>query len=175
MSKQPGSARLVFVSGLLALLIGAHTPAEAQPNPPSGKTEPALAAPADPAAAEEAREQRSMERFLSLLQKNPRRGTALDRVYGYHVERGSLDPFIKGYHDRLAKDPKDGSSWLIVGLLEFQRGQDAAAVAALRQAETTRPDDPLPPYYLGQAFVLVGQPEQAAAAFERALERKPTR
>jgi len=33
----------------------------------------------------------------------------------------------------------------------------------------------LPPYYLGQAFVLVGQPEQAAAAFERALERKPAR
>ena len=68
------------------------------------------------------------------------------------------------------RDPKDGTAWLILGLLEFQRGQDAAAVTALRQAETTRPDDPLPPYYLGQALVLVGQPEQAAAAFERALE-----
>ena len=52
-------------------------------------------APPDPAAAEEARERRSMERFLSLLEKNPRRGTALDRVYGYHVERGTLDAFIK--------------------------------------------------------------------------------
>ena len=37
------------------------------------------------------------------------------------------------------------------------------------------PNDCLPPYYLGQALVLVGQPEQAAAAFERALERKPPR
>ena len=110
-----------------------------------------------------------------LLEKNPRRGTALDRVYGYHVERGTLDTFIKSYHDRLAKKPDDGTGWLILGLLEGQRGQDAAAVAALRQAETTRPDDPLPPYYLGQALVLVGQPEQAAAAFERALERKPAR
>jgi tetratricopeptide (TPR) repeat protein len=60
-------------------------------------------------------------------------------------------------------------------LLEFQRGQDAAAVAALRQAETHRPDDALPAYYLGQALVLVGQPEQAADAFERALNRKPPR
>ena len=116
-----------------------------------------------------------MGRFLSLLEKNPRRGTALDRVYGYHVERGSLDSFIKSYQDRVAKKPKDGTGWLILGLLEGQRGQDAAAVTALRQAESTRPDDPLPPYYLGQALVLVGQPEQAAAAFERALERKPTR
>ena len=64
---------------------------------------------------------------------------------------------------------------MILGLLEFQRGQDAAAVAALRQAEATRPDDPLPPYYLGQALVLVGQPEQAAEAFERAIRRKPAR
>ena len=73
------------------------------------------------------------------------------------------------------KNPTDGASWLILGLLEFQRGQDAAAVTALRQAETMRSDDPLPPYYLGQALVLVGQPEQAAAALERALERKPSR
>ncbi len=97
--------------------------------------------------------------------KEPRRGTALDRVYGYHVERGSLDAFIKSYQDRLAKNTKDGAGWLILGLLEGQRGQDAAAVAALRQAETTRPDDPLPSYYLGQALVLVGQPEQAAGRF----------
>ena len=116
-----------------------------------------------------------MERFLSLLERNPRRGTALDRVYGYHVERGTLDAFIKVEQDRVAKNPKDGTGWLILGLLECQRGQDAAAVTALRQAEATRPDDPLPPYYLGQALVLVGQPEEAAAAFERALERKPTR
>ena len=136
---------------------------------------PAAESPSDPAAAEEAREQRSMERFLSLLEKNPRRGTALDRVYGYHVERGTLDAFIKGYRDRVAKNPNDGTGWLILGLLEGQRGQDAASVTALRQAETVRPDDPLPSYYLGQALVLVGQPEQAAAAFERALERKPTR
>ena len=77
--------------------------------------------------------------------------------------------------DRVAKNPGDGTGWLILGLLEGQRGQDAAAVAALQKAEATRPTDCLPSYYLGQALVLVGQPEQAAAAFERALERKPPR
>ena len=87
-----------------------------------------------------------MERFLSLLEKNPRRGTPLDRVYGYHVERGSLDAFIKSYRDRLDKKPDDGAAWLILGLLEFQRGQDAAAVTALKNAEDTPPRAiPCPP------------------------------
>ncbi len=135
----------------------------------------ARAQPADTAAAEEATERRSMERFLSLLERNPRRGTPLDRVYGYHVERGSLDAFIKSYRDRLEKKPDDGAAWLIIGLLEFQRGQDAAAVTALANAETHRASDPLPSFYLGQALVLIGQPENAALAFERALTRKPTR
>src|SRR5262249_59301844 len=75
----------------------------------------------------------------------------------------------------VTRDPKDGGAALILGLLEFQRGQDAAAVSALRQAEAARPDDPLPAYYLGQALVLVGQPEHAAEAFERALRRNPAR
>ena len=64
---------------------------------------------------------------------------------------------------------------MILGLVESQRGRDAAAVAALRQAEAARPDDPLPSYYLGQALILVGQPDDAATALERSLARKPTR
>src|SRR5205809_4884452 len=43
----------------------------------------------DAANADEQREQQVMNRFLSVLEKNPRRGTALDRLYGYHVERGT--------------------------------------------------------------------------------------
>ena len=165
MSEHRGWARRLLVVGLTGFLLAASNSAHAQTSTPGD----------DRAIAEEARELRSLERFLSLLEKNPRRGTALDRAYGYHVERGSLDLFIKSYQDRVAKDPGDGTVWMILGLLEGQRGQDAAAVAALQKAESTRPTDCLPAYYLGQALVLVGQPEQAAAAFERALERKPPR
>ena len=130
---------------------------------------------ASAADADEDRERQTAERFLTLLEKSPRRGTALDRVYGYHVERGSLDGLIKKYQARTAQDPKDGTAWMLLGLLEAQRGRDAAAVLAFRQAETTRPDDPLAAYYLGQTLVLIGQPGAAAEAFERAIERKPTR
>ncbi len=177
MSLHHASSRHVLI-GLLFCAITTGAPARAQVA--TGAEKQALrvtapAAPDDAASAEEAREQRGMERFLSLLEKNPRRGTPLDRVYGYHVERGSLDACIKSYRDRIDKNPNDGTAWLILGLLEFQRGQDAAAVTALTKAEETRKDDPLPSYYLGQALVLIGQPENAALAFERALTRKPPR
>ena len=121
------------------------------------------------------RDRAVMNRFLSVVEKAPRRGTALDRVYGYHVERGTLDAFLKTYQDRTVANPKDGAAWLILALVESQRGRDAAAVAALRQAEATRPDDAMPAYYLGQSLVLVGQPDDAAQAFERAIARKPNR
>ena len=176
-------------AGLLLLLTPVAALTALGPGPSANAQGPASAAkakakakaeapaPSDAAAdsAEERREKQAAERFLSLLEKNPRRGTALDRVYGYHVERGTLDGFVKTYQDRVAKDAGDGDGWLILGLLESQRGRDAAAVEALRKAESNRADDPLPSFYLGQALVLVGQPEEAAAAFERALERKPKR
>src|SRR5262245_40797535 len=116
-------------------------------------------------------ERQVVDRFLTVLEKNPRRGTALDRVYGFHVERGGLDELVKRYQQRTTKDAKDGTAWMILALIEAHRGRDAAAVAAFRQAEKYRPDDALASYYLGQSLVLVGQPDAAAEAFERSISR----
>src|SRR5436189_244347 len=126
----------------------------------------------DDVSAEEAREKAIADRFRTVLEANPKRGTALDRLYGYHVERGTLDQTVAGYADRTQKNAQDGVAWMIVGLFESQRGRDAAAVAAFCEAETHRPADPFASYYLGQSLVLVGQPEMAAEAFERAITRK---
>lgn len=125
--------------------------------------------------SDEEKERLAAERFLVVLEKNPRRGTAFDRVYGYHVERGTLDELLKKYKERTGKDAKDGLAWMIIGLVEAQRGKDAAAAQAFRQAEAARPDDPLASYYLGQVLVLVGQPDKAAEALERAIAKKPVR
>src|SRR5881396_44975 len=70
---------------------------------------------------EEKREQEIIDRFVTVLEKNPRRGTALDRVYGYHVERGSLEELLKKYRDRTEKDAKDGVAWMVLGMVESQR------------------------------------------------------
>src|SRR5262249_59065949 len=61
---------------------------------------------------EEQREKQVMERFLSVVEKTPRRGTALDKVYGYHVERGTLEALVKQFQQRTKKDPTDGQAWM---------------------------------------------------------------
>ena len=61
---------------------------------------PAAAESADDLSAEETREKAIAERFRKVLEANPRRGTALDRLYGYHVERGSLDKLVGEYAER---------------------------------------------------------------------------
>ena len=143
----------LFIVGLSQALVAAQPPAETK--------------------AELARERQIIDRFLVVLERNPRRGTALDKIYGFHIENGSIEEFVKGLRERVEKKPDDGTGWMILGLVESQRGRDAAAVEALSKAKELRATDSLAAYYLGQSLVLVGQPEKAAAAFEEAIERKP--
>src|SRR5947209_533705 len=111
---------LALVALLIAAVVSVTVLPGEEPKPPAGKD-----APLSP---EEQRERQVIERFLTVLEKNPRRGTALDRVYGHHVEHGSLEGLLARYRQRTQKDPKDGVAWLILGLVEAQRGKDAAAV-----------------------------------------------
>ncbi len=141
--------------------------------PPVSQT-PLLAQETD-AAAEELQQIKNAERFLSVLEKNPRYGTALDRVYGHHVEFGSLDKFLRSLHDRAAKNPDDGAAWMLLGMFEAQRGGDALSVEALTKADKLRPQDALASFYLGQAQLRIGQSQEAIASFERAISRKPPR
>ena len=83
-----------------------------------------------------------------MLEKNPRKSTALDKVYGFHIENGSLDALVKRFQDRIEKNDKDHAAWMILGLIEAERGRDAAAVAAFIKATETS-TAALPAYYLG--------------------------
>jgi len=136
---------------------------------------PANEPSADEPSAEEVEQIKAAERFLTVLQKNPRRGTALDRIYGHHVEFGTLDKFIATLKEKTAADSKDGTSWMLLGLMEAQRGQDGNSADAFRQAEVTRPTDAMACYYLAQSLLRIGQNEEAITAFELAIERKPQR
>ncbi len=133
----------------------------------------------EPAAAEPSEEETQQiavaQRFLTVLEKTPRRGTALDRVYGHHVEFGTLDAFLAKLRERVQAAPDDSAGWMLLGLFESQRGEDANAADAFRSAEALRAEDALASYYLGQSLLLVGEPEKAVEAFERAIDRNPPR
>jgi tetratricopeptide (TPR) repeat protein len=124
--------------------------------------------------AEARKEQIAADRFLQLLKQRPRLGTALDRVYGYHVGRGTLEEFCKSL-EADAKQHNDGRLWLILGMVQMQRGDDTAAAASLRKAAELLPEEPLASYYLGKTLVLLGDVENAVIAMRTAIERKPAR
>ncbi len=123
---------------------------------------------------EDKKDRITAERFLDLLKKRPRLGTALDKVYGYHISRGSLETLSAGIEAQ-AEIEKNGNLWLVVGMFAMQRGQDSQAVSALEKAESLNPKDPLVSYYLGKSLVLLGQVDAAAAALQRAIDNKPAR
>ena len=123
---------------------------------------------------DEAAQKAVADRFLQVLEKNPRRGTAFDKVYAHYVERGNLEEFLEGYRLKSA-GPEAIQSGMIVGLMELQRGRDVEAIRAFKQVETLDPANAMASYYLGQALILAGQPEEAAQALERAITRQPAR
>lgn len=124
-------------------------------------------------------ESQAEQRFVVDLERNPRRGAALDSIYGFHVERGTLEQFLKTYADRCndpaADEQSVGTAWMIRGLVADRRGNHAAAVEAFTAAEAKLSDSPLASCYLGQSLLLAGRPQEAVAACERAIARKPAR
>ena len=127
---------------------------------------------------EEKREQLTAQRFLQVLLRRPNTGTSLDRVFGYHIGRGDLGELISSLRDTAdaTDDPDEsGRHWMVVGLLQLQRGEDAEAITALEKAERQLKDNPLAAYYHGQALLLVGRNDDAGVAMQRALDLKPPR
>ena len=91
-------------------------------------------------------ERQVAERFLQVLMRRPRPGTALDRVYGFHVQNGSLDELIGSLEAaKGSDDPKAvhdaGQRTMILALIQMQRGKPALAAEAFARAEELLPED----------------------------------
>ena len=115
------------------------------------------------------------KRFLSILEKNPQRGTALEKVFSHHLQRGTLDSFIGELEQRTKANAGDGVAWMLLGMFESQRRMDTKAIHAFAEAEKLRPNDGLPAYYRGQSLLRTGESTRAIDAFEIAIQRNPPR
>ncbi|MFO0943003.1 MAG: tetratricopeptide repeat protein [Pirellulales bacterium] len=120
-------------------------------------------------------ERRAAEKFFELLEKNPRRGTAFDRVYSHHADYGTLEKLLENLRERTKQNADDSVSWQIQGLIELHRGRFPVAAQAFSQSEKLRSTDPIASYYLGLALSGASDWPAAIDAMNRALERKPAR
>ncbi len=165
----------VYLLGVLWLIVGNVANAAPQDEAASNALIAGEQTPTIEYTEEEQRQIQLADRFLKILSGNPRRGTALDRVYGHHIEFGTLDAFIAELQKQAEAAPEEGERWMLLGLFQSQRGEDAAAVTAFQKAEQTRPDDALAAYYLSQSLLRIGENAAAVEAMERAIERQPRR
>ena len=67
----------------------------------------------------EKQERIAADRFLDLLKKRPRSGTALDKVYGYHIQNGSLEKFCETLRTE-ATEKSSGEAWMLLGMVQMQ-------------------------------------------------------
>ncbi len=134
-----------------------------------------LPADNDQVVAEEAEARKSAERFLMVLERNPRKGTALDKVLEFHVDHESLDELITRLREKAeASEFEDaGRAWLVVGLVEASQGDAESAQAAFERAEELLPKSAVASFSLGQNLMTLNRWPDAAAALERAIQRQP--
>ncbi len=115
------------------------------------------------------------ERFLMVLERNPRKGTALDKVVEFHVDHESLDELITRLREKAeATEFEDaGRAWLVVGLVGASQGDAESAQTALERSEELLPKSAVASFSLGQNLMTLNRWPEAAAAFERAIQRQP--
>ena len=142
---------------------------ESRTSPASFPPAPQTAADAD----EEIQARTSYERFLKLLMRQPKPGTALDRVFAFHLERGSLLSFVESLQNEAQADDSSNSgvSWLVLGLIEQRQGDHQSAVIALEKAQKSRPDDFQVSWQLGRSLISLNRFAEATDALERAIEQ----
>lgn len=121
---------------------------------------------------EEALQRRHFDRYLKLLLRQPRRGTAFDRVFAFHVDRGAVDEFSETLR---AEAGEDAAYSMVLGLLELRRGRDQKARAAFESAVDARPQDALAAWYLGETLISLGKRTEGVAALEESLNRRPAK
>ncbi len=133
--------------------------------------------PVEAQSIEDPKEKAAADKFLELLLKRPAKGTALERVFGYHVSQGTIEKLFADLNRAAqgATDEQAGRTWFLIGLLELQRGEDARATQSLAKASQLLRDNSLAAYHYGEALLLIGDTQRAVDAFEEALARKPAK
>ncbi|MEI8379775.1 MAG: tetratricopeptide repeat protein, partial [Planctomycetota bacterium] len=123
----------------------------------------------DPAV--QAKKLAEIEQFAAVLEKDPRPGIAFDQVFAFHTKQGTLDQLRETYLGRAAAATGgDGASfWIIVGMIDLQRGRDVQAIAAFTHAEKITSDNFMASFRLGQSQLQAFQSMPAARSLERAL------
>ncbi|MAG57362.1 MAG: hypothetical protein CMJ83_13800 [Planctomycetes bacterium] len=111
------------------------------------------------------------DRYLRVLGRNPRPGTAMDHLVRHFRDAGRTQDLVKRV-DAGARD--DAKAQMLRGLVHDRLGNVRTAKKAYELSATRDPQDPWPRIALGDLHGRLSEWVDAAASYQRALDRKPT-
>ncbi|MDR3183133.1 MAG: tetratricopeptide repeat protein, partial [Planctomycetaceae bacterium] len=112
-----------------------------------------------------------IERYIELLQKDPKHGAVFDRVYHYFADTGEADIFLNQCRSRTEKEPDNTAAQMLYGLAAQRQSDWKTAAAAFRKAAQLDSGNYLPAYYLGEVLVSDKQFQDGIALLEEAVNR----
>jgi tetratricopeptide (TPR) repeat protein len=121
----------------------------------------------------EGKRDEALAAFRRSLDADPSRAFVAERLLALESPggRAALRPALRR---AVAADPKSDAAWNLLGTLEAEAGQGAAAVDAFRRAVDLAPDDARYAANLGAACARQERWGEAAEAYERSMNLEPT-
>jgi Flp pilus assembly protein TadD len=112
--------------------------------------------------------------FRHVITLDPKHAEAYNYVGYMYAERGqNLDEAVSLINKALALEPDNGYFIDSLGWAYYQQGRYGEAVRELKRAVDRAKEDPVIFEHLGDALIKGGFDEDAAAAWEKALQLDP--
>ena len=117
-----------------------------------------------------AQDEKVVERYKLMLNRNPKEGSTFDRLYQLYLEGDGLDAMIADYQAEADAKPNDSNLQLILGHIHKRLGKDAETLAAYQRAVELAPNGYYPRFALGQMYATLRQHEDAIRELTKAAE-----
>ena len=121
-------------------------------------------------AQNETSDAKIIERYKSMLNRNPKEGSTFDRLYQFYLEGTGLDAMVADYQAAAQAKPDDANLQLILGHIHKRLGKDTETVAAYQRAVELAPNAYYPHFTLGQMYATMRRHEEAIRELTRAAE-----
>lgn len=120
-------------------------------------------------------DERTIGRYLSLLEKRPAAGAAFDRVYLHYQGAGRIDELIQKLQPDGTGGPTTAARQLLLGMVFLRQQQPELAINVLTLAADGRPTDATVDQQLAKAWLQQSRFAEAAAALESAIGKTESR
>ncbi|RKU34011.1 hypothetical protein C6499_00205 [Candidatus Poribacteria bacterium] len=121
-------------------------------------------------AQDETSDAKIIERYKSMLNRNPKEGSTFDRLYQFYLEGAGLDAMVADYQTAAQAKPNDANLQLILGHIHKRLGKDTETVAAYQRAVELAPNAYYPHFTLGQMYATMRRHADAIRELTRAAE-----